>query len=305
MGYSAERHEALFDKDVAVYQEAERGSRILEWIRQCGHDGIWLYSTRRSVAGDYIVYKSFPVWISRKEAERAKRATVSTEAQEKLNIERAREKVDGLTCANFTEDDLFVHYTYGKVVPLTAEELRRDIQACIRRLRNHRKKNGMPDLKYIYTMEYLGKTGQRVRPHIHMVMSGMDIRTVKKIWGNGHVTFSPLEPDENGYSGLAKYITKPKGRPEGEQKYCCSRNLKKPKVTYSDRRLTKRDVLRLIGEEDRIREAIQRREKNEWIVNSIEVKRSDWVPGAYVTVRLRRVAPRGSPPGKKKKDGKT
>lgn len=303
MRHSAERYAPLFD--IEAYPEAERGSRILEWVKQLGHDGVWLYSTRRSVAGDYIVYKSFPVWVSRKEAERAKRATVSTEAQEKLNVERAQEKVNGLINANFTPNDTFAHITYGKVIPMSAEEQRNDIQAFIRRLNRKREKLGLPKLKYIYTMEYLGKTGKRVRPHFHIVMSGMDIKTVSDIWGKGHIYFSPLEPDENGYSGLAKYITKPKGRPEGEQKYCCSRNLKKPKVTYSDRRLTKRDVLRLIGEEDRIREAIQRREKNEWIVNSIEVKRSDWVPGAYVTVRLRRVAPRGSPPGKKKKDGKT
>lgn len=302
MGYSAERFTTLFEKD--VYPEAERGSRLREWSTLLGHQAVALYTTKRIVSGDYMEYECFPVWASRQETTRAKKVNPTEAAQRAQNEKDARKKMVRMTNANFTSEDLFLTLTYEGPEPTTIEEARRDMQAFIRRVRRRREKLGLPELKYIYTIEYLGTDGRKKRVHHHIVMSGMDRDEVERIWEKGRANANRLQPDEYGYEGLARYIVKSKGRPSGEKQFCYSRNLKKPKVTYSDRRLSKRNVVRLIGEEDRIRELIERREPG-YVVNDMKVKRSDWVAGAYVTVRLRRVAPRGSPPGKKKKDRKT
>lgn len=300
MRYSAERQEALFDKKLDL--EAERGTDSREWKRKFGHQPGWIYRTKRIACGDYLEYEAFPVWDGEKDDIRAKKVKPTEEAQRALNQKNTRKKLIRLMNTNFGEEDLFVTLTYRGEQPGSVEEARKDMQAYIKRLKRWREKRGLPEFKYIYVTEHEGD-GRKKRVHHHLVMSGMDRDEAERIWGMGRANSHKLQPDENGLEGLARYITKGK-QLEGKKSYCYSRNLQKPKVTVSDSRVSKRAVERLATDDAEIRAQLQRREPG-FIINDVTIHRSDYVPGAYVTVRLRRITPRGSPPridsGKRKK----
>lgn len=295
MRYTGERFEALFDKDVDL--NAEQGAGRREWGRKLGHQAVGLYRTKRIVSGDYIEYEGYPVWQSQREASRAKKANPTEAAQRAQNEKDSRKKLVRLLNTNFTEADLSITLSYAGEEPGSLEQARKDMQNYLRRVKRWREKQGLPELKYVYIIEYLSADGRKKRVHHHVVMSGMDRDKAEELWGMGRANSHRLQPDDYGYEGLGRYVVKTKGkRPENEKAWTGSRNLKKPRVTVSDRRLTRKAIEQGITDENELRERIQRQEPG-YIVNDISIKTSDYVPGAYVSVRLRRVAPRGSPPG--------
>lgn len=114
--------------------------------------------------------------------------------------------------------------------PETSEEIQKEVQKFIRRLRARYKAAGK-ELRYIYTIE-VGPRGSR---HVHMVVSSADLMELTECW-NG------IAPDvkalyTNGqYADIAKYFMKyalkteeTEGRKLG-RRFNCSHNLKKPVV---------------------------------------------------------------------------
>ncbi len=291
MGYSARKHEVLFDRQIDKADLLPR-----EWAALLGHKAVGRYRTKRVEAGDYIEYESFPVWQWRREASRARRAQPTEQAQRNLNQANSRKRMVRLTNTNFTPEDLFITLTYAGIQPTTLAEAKKDVQAFIRRVKRRREKDGLPELKYIYCVEY-AKDGRKARVHHHIVMSGMDRDTVEQLWGKGRANANKLQPDEYGFEGLTRYMTKTQGqRAPGERLWSCSRNLEEPKVTYSDRRLSKRAIEKGIADDATLRAAVERLEPD-CIVNDITIKRSDYVSGVYTHIRMRRVRPREKPPG--------
>lgn len=85
-----------------------------------------------------------------------------------------------------------------------------------------------------------GDTGEVVRPHVHIVMTGDGFRMQNKqlllgdellndIWGNGVVDVKFIR-NQKDYYPLAAYIVKQARGAADEKKWTCSRNLKKPIV---------------------------------------------------------------------------
>ena len=106
------------------------------------------------------------------------------------------------------------------------------MQNFLRRVKYYRNKSGLPELKYVAVTEIGKKTA---RLHHHIVMSGgVDINTLAEIWGRGYTTAKPLQFNEQGIVGIAKYLIK---EPILNKRWSASRNLKKPKEDSRDGKL--------------------------------------------------------------------
>lgn len=125
----------------------------------------------------------------------------------------------------------------------TFEGVKKEAKKFVDRLCYRMKKAGVVCKWYLAPSEIDGETGELVRPHAHLVMTGTGFRMedgvlllrnecVDDIWGQGSVDVQFVRHQKDYYP-LAKYIiNQSRGVPD-EKKYTCSRNLKKPKITRS------------------------------------------------------------------------
>ena len=149
----------------------------------------------------------------------------------------------------------------------------------IRRLKNYCKKHNQEELKYIFVTE-ISKKG---RVHHHIVMNFKDRDMAEKLWnGGGRTQTRRLQADENGYEGLARYITKDKTS-ANKKNYICSRNLKKPVVTVSDYKISRAQA-RKIAEGVINPKDLFNRLYEKYDFSSIESKTSDYITGVYLYI---------------------
>ena len=81
---------------------------------------------------------------------------------------------------------------------------------------------------------------KNARLHHHIVMSGgIDVNTLAEIWDRGYTTAKPLQFDEYGIVGIAKYLIK---EPILGKRWCASRNLEQPKTSERDGKLPQYNV---------------------------------------------------------------
>lgn len=195
-----------------------------------------LYREKRYHCGEYLEVDIYPVFEYQRG--RSKKRKPTSETQKKLNQKNAERKLIRLLNTNFTSKDIKFDLTYDKVNnPDTPEEAQRQLQNFFRRLKRYRKKRGLAELKYVAVTEQ-GVRSKRL--HHHIVMSGgVDINVLAEIWGRGYTTAKPLQFDENGIVGIAKYMMKD---PILSKRWCASKNLEKPKETQRDGRISQRKV---------------------------------------------------------------
>ena len=210
------------------------------------------YRETRYECGDYMEVNIYPV--HGKTISRRKKAKPTKEVQQKLNNIYAENRIVRKGNANFTDHDLKVELTYSsKHLPSTLEEAEKELRKFIRKVKHYRKKNGLPELKYIATTE-TGKKNNRY--HHHLIMSGgIDLYELVQMWGKGIVGTDLLVFDENGIASLIRYMLKqvmPKVTDEsdlseraGKKRYTCSRNLVDPPAKQRDNRFSKRQVVEL------------------------------------------------------------
>jgi hypothetical protein len=143
MPYSSGFYEYLFDAECGT------AATVRDLLR---HADVSNYRTRTIYSGDILEVEAYPIWRTQSELRKAKEHE-SREAQKNLNAKNARKKLVRKINANFTADDLCVTLTY-KGDPPNEATARRDMQNYIRRVRNYRSRNGLPELKYVYVIEY-------------------------------------------------------------------------------------------------------------------------------------------------------
>lgn len=141
---------------------------------------------------------------------------------------------------NFGKYDLWMTLTYQKGERPTWEQMRKDIQDMIRKVRKQYRKIGK-ELKYIYRLAI----GSRGGPHIHILANRIQAEGTaadiifSECWKKGHINFRFLH-ESGGYKDLAEYIAKPleEWEPEGAKRYHPSRNLirKEPREKVINRR---------------------------------------------------------------------
>lgn len=156
--------------------------------------------------------------------------------QKKINELHSRKRAIRLVNANFRPGDLFLSPTYqGQPPPV--KEAKRRFAAYIRRLREWRRRNGYPEIKYFATPpEHKGH-----RIHHHVIVNDMPMDVAVHLWrydlqgnqiiGNGRCQADRLD-DSGDYTFIARYITKEE-KP-GCHRYTHSRNLEQPIITEKE-----------------------------------------------------------------------
>lgn len=200
------------------------------------------YRETRFECGDYLEVNIYPVYT--KAPCRRKKAKPTSETQQKLNEIYAENKLVRLANANFTDHDLKIELTYSAThLPQSDEEAEKELRNFLRRVKRYRKKNGLPDLKYIAVTEKGKRSG---RYHHHLIMNGdISVFELVQLWGLGIVGTDILIFDENGIASLARYMMKQAREFPKKRKYMRSRNLIDPPPKQRDNRFSKRKVLEL------------------------------------------------------------
>lgn len=183
-------------------------------------------------AGDIYEVEEFysPRTIGKK-YERLLRGNLTTEEQQKRNLEIARKKLTRTINANFGAADYFLTLTYDGAIE--AADAKKKIANFFRRLKRWRLKNGQGDLKYISVLETKG------RCHHHVILNGLMGLSLKEaweilfnLWGEGYIFLKRLKKSQED-TRLANYITKENIK-KNAKRWSQSRNLKKPKVKIEE-----------------------------------------------------------------------
>lgn len=193
---------------------------------------------KRVWAGDvYEVEEFYSPRTIGKNYERGRRENLTSEEQQKRNLQIARKKLTRLINANFDGNDYFALLTYDRTI--TVEEARREISNFFKRLNRWRKNNGFEPLKYISVLETAG------RPHHHILLNAFEGMSMKEaleilqsIWDRGIVKIKKLYKNQAD-NRLATYITKENIK-KGAKRWSSSRNLQKPKIKIEQMKESKR-----------------------------------------------------------------
>jgi hypothetical protein len=279
--YSASECEILFDQKPTEQAELRRG--------------VTLTRTKTTTAGPIRYVEIYPVWSTASIIETAKRekARASREAQVKLNQRISMKRLEQLANANFGEGDLFVTLTYRDYnQPENGERAVKDIRNFILRIRRRREKRGLPELKYIYTLEETTSAAHGTRYHAHMMLSGdgMDRDEVEQLWRKGLSNTRRIRWQEAAVSGLAVYFSKHKEtQTKRRRKWNASRNLREPVSTQADHKISPRKSQRIcaaVREEGR--RIIEAAYPGWRLIDEVTVRTSEYVPGGYIYAKLRK-----------------
>lgn len=262
------------------------------------HKNVLRYRVRMITSGKHREYEIYPVWDTKKEAEKAENALDDFDhkeyertgdynrAQKIIDERNSRKRLVRLLNCNFTEKDLAITLTYAGDPPDEAQA-RKDIRNYLRRVRAYRQRQGLPELKYIYVIEFDDGSAKNrpIRIHHHIVMSDMDRDDAEKLWGKGRANTKRLQPDKFGFEAIGRYIIKD---PKGRRRWCGSKNLAKPKVTVAECKMTRRQVEILAGDVQIKAPGVFERFDDKYEFNDCELRRSEYVAGAYIYARMRR-----------------
>ena len=238
------------------------------------------YALKEIRAGDQLEVEIYPQFFRREDipAEGLPKKD-NKEAQRCLNDKNARKKVERLINANFVDNDLWCTFTYDAAHAPEDGDIDaaiKNVQRFIGRLNYHRRKRGLPNVKYIYVTEY--DPHAKIRWHHHMVMDGLlDRDTVESLWKNGNRSqIRRLEKDENGLSGMANYIVKEKNRIPYEKRWNSSKGLKKPQEKVIHNKQPKKGV----GSYKKIQSYVDKMVKRR---DSIQEQMEGWYPDYIFT----------------------
>lgn len=250
------------------------------------------YCTKTEKAGDTLVLTVYPILgrSDRAKAEAARKA-MSRERQNRYNRERARRRLALLMDANFGRNDLHVTLTY-RGTPPDYEQARKDVRNYLRAVKRMREKAGLPEMKYIYVLEEEGGDGEKRRIHVHLMMTGgVSREALEEKWGRGYANCDRLQPEEGtGLLELARYFTK-QGMEKHRRAWSASKNLRQPRTTVSRTRMSNAKVRRLCQEMSGSAVEVMGKLYPGYKVGAVEPYVSDWIPGVYLRIRLRRRCP--------------
>ena len=147
-------------------------------------------------------------------------------------VEDCRRRQNGLSC-RFEERDI-------RTCPVCEHEVDREDMYFTR---------GLPNARYVYVTAY--NPTEEIRWHHHIVMDGdMDMDVVEGCWKqSSRNEVRRLQKDENGLTGMAKYIVEEKNRVKSEKRWNSSQGLRDPdiKVVHSKRPTAKAGGYKKIG----------------------------------------------------------
>ena len=257
------------DKEIERLQDSaeERLERIFRHVK------IKRYKKRAIYSGDIVEYEIYPIWETNSDVRRAKTA-ISKESQKALNALNRRKRIIRLINANFTDDDAWYTFTY--TIRPTHEQALKDADNYLRRLRYKARKMGF-ELKSFCAVE-----STTARTHIHLICNFRNRDVAEKMWTYGRTEGQRLQPDEDGLTALAIYISK---ECNGKKRYKASRNLVKP--TIKEVEITEKTAKATIRNYDTAESELKRLFKN-YDINGIDLRENPYCRGTYMYSRLKR-----------------
>lgn len=206
---------------------------------------------------------------------RKRKQRISKPSQKNLNDKNAKRYLLELGNGNFGKGDWDMTLTYDpNFEPDSIEAAEKEVANFIRRLKYRRKKMEVEPLKYILVSEYkVNDDGEfTTKIHHHLIVNGdptgkFTRDDVEKCWYTnrgkdkiGRINTRNLQPDENGITGLLKYLSKD---PKGKKRWSASRNLNVPfQLPANDSYYRKSKLEKLAKSNDQGREFFENRYKN-------------------------------------------
>lgn len=276
-----------------------------------GLDGVRTVTIR---AGRSLEVMCHPIVRISPEARREAKTRHSSPSMDRVNARNQQRHMMRLMEANFTPEAVVVTLTYEYPLPVdyglcNLDELRdrydrdklpeddadvkRDVRNFLSRLRRIvRAAGGNPkaDFKWIQVIES-GKQpavwGLPPKYHIHGVIEGPGLNrdTVANAWGRGFIRADRFDIRGDGAARLARYFTKQR---RGGRWWSHSRNLKKPAPRISDRKMSRRRMLRVAEDVRKAPEIFEKLYPGYRLMEQPEIRYSDYVAGCYIYARMRR-----------------
>ena len=283
MPYCSEAYLDIFD---GLPLETETAEERIESLR---HQNVKRYRVKTIRSGKLLECEIYPIWATKSDAGRAKKARESRLAQKNLNHKNVRKKIMRLANVNFTDADIWGTFGYdNNKLPTTPEQARKDVVNFIRRIKRRYKKRGLPTLRYLYVTEWRRESdeeGSAIRVHHHVIMSGgMDRDEIEQLWNGGaypHTRRLRIKED-CGLNGVACYLAK---GTKGQKYWGHSTNLKQPVITIADSKLSRRQVERIVKDENSLPVRFENLYGN-YKFRDAQIKRSDIVSGAYIYAQM-------------------
>ena len=268
----------------SIYSKLLREETREEKIEDLRMNSNYVYMRKKITSGDMVEIEVYPIWKCKHNMSRSKQKNESKESQKKLNKKNSEKKVIRLINTNFEKDDLFITLTYEDGYLPDEKTARKDIQNYIRRLKRYREKNGLPELKYIYSIGFENNPehSKKIRIHHHIIINKMNRDEAENLWGRGRADSKRLKPDDFQLTGVAKYISN-----QGPERWSASRNLKKPKVSISSTGFTRRRALKLISNPGIFKDIFEK-QFTDCTYKDYRAYYSDDSPGVYLYVRMRK-----------------
>lgn len=282
-------HEPWIDVE-AEYKKQEQFLREVELERFLKtHKLNGLYRTRTTKAGNQLEVDIYPSFYLQKDVPVEKKGT--SPAQKKLNSEKARRYYIALVNENFGKGDYWCTWTYTNAnLPQSMEEAEKNMVKFVNRIKYRIKKLGLPDFKYTYVTEWSRekdpKTGkEKVRCHHHMTCSGdIDRDLLESLWklGDRNQTRNIAPDDDAHLTGMATYMSKD---PKGKKRWKSSKNLRKPKVTKSYSKFNKKEVNRMVRNENAIKELMEKKYPG-YVFLTAQVRFNSHNQGNYIYAKM-------------------
>lgn len=257
------------------------GAALAEMERE---RGAW-YRTRSIRSGSLLEIEAYPLQPMRVR-ERLAAAKPTSAAQARLNRRNAERRLLRLAETNFGPNDFYFTGTIeGPDLP-DWKAMQRLARAFLRRWNRARAKAGLGNGKYIYVIEGHDEGDRRKRLHWHALLEGgIDRETIKALWNRGRARVDELDPrGPEGLAPLIRYLSK---GPQGARRWAASKGLKKPAISWADRKISAR-AARRIAEDGAARSAALEKLYPEHEVIDVEVRTNPFVPGCYIYARMRR-----------------
>ena len=221
-------YEAAYNKTIAD---------LNEWFveQMFSHGKKMVYALKEITAGEQFEIEIYPQFRKMDDVPKEGQRIVkdNSKAQKNLNDKNARKYVERLINQNFGDRDIWLTLTYDdEHLPPDGDidAAIKNMQNFVRRVNYQRKKRELPNAKYVYVTEY--NEDAEIRWHHHIVMDGvLDMDVVEGCWNQSSRNEARrLQKDENGLSGMSRYMVKEKKRIKSEKRWNSSQGLQDPNI---------------------------------------------------------------------------
>ena len=278
-------YEAAYNKALEDLEE-DQVQRILQGSRKAT-----VYATKEIRAGDQLEVEIYPEFVRGQQAEippTAAQKEKHRKAQWNLNEKNSRKQCERVINANFGDRDIWATFTYTDAdMPATISAICFAFRMIRLRCRLLLASSALPcGILRLYTTEGT----QEGRFHHHIVMDGdIDMDTVEELWIKGRRNqVRRLDKDEDGLTGMAKYITKEKKK-KSQKKWTPSKGLKKPEEKVNHYKFKAKDVREMAADSSCIRDKMTHWYGQQgYTFAKAEVRYNDVNGRFYINARLHR-----------------